>query len=183
MSDNNKVKNLKKCDTCPKKDRQKNLKKINGNWFCKKCNIKKRKEHREYLLREICGVRKRSDLEKEWAAKRKLKEEISKRHLREMKEIKSSKFNIKNTKRERIFGRRPHKVSYLSFYITRNEKEVLYSILIKKGYSYQEANNHIKQISKKMSEFSKELNKKERKDKKDISMVFKEEFAKLIDKV
>lgn len=175
------MKNLKECDTCGKKDRQKNLKKINGEWRCISCNSKKRKEHREFLKREICGIRKRNNLRKEWIEKRKLKESISKRHEREMKKIKGSKFSVENYKKLRVYGRRPQKTLSLSLYITRNEKDVLYRILTNKGYSSKEANDHIRLISIKMEELSKKLNKEKRK-KEDINIVFKEEFAKLIDR-
>ncbi len=173
--------NLKKCNTCGKEDKQKSLKKINRELRCRTCDSKKRKEHREFLKREVCGIRKISDLKKEWAEKRKLKEAISKRRKKELKEIKESKFDIKGYKAVRVFGRKSNKVANLSLYITRNEKDVLYRILVNKGYSPKEVNNHIKGISVKMIEHSKKLNKEKRK-KEDINIVFKEEFAKLIDR-
>ena len=172
---------LKECDICETKERRKNLKRINRIWMCGGCHRKKRNENREFLKRDILGIRKRSDLMKEWKEKRKLKEAIAKRHAKEIKKIKSSKYKIQDAKRERRFGRKPHKVSSLGLYITRNEKEVLYQILINKSYSSQEANEHIKQMCEKMNELSKKLNKMKR-EKEDINIIFKEEFAKLIDR-
>ena len=170
------------CALCPEKvNKLKYLVKTKDGFICRKCNSKKRLQHREFLKREVLGIRKRSDLEKAWREKRKLKEAIAKRRKKELKEIKESKFTIKGYKAVRVFGRRSHKVSALGLYISRNEKEVLYRILIGKGYSSQEANEHIKLVCEKMSELSVKLNKEKRK-KGDLNIIFKEEFAKLIER-
>lgn len=172
---------LSECGTCRIKKPVRDIKRIKKIITCKSCMGKRRDKHREFLKRDILGIRKRSDLIKEWKEKRKLKEAISKRHAKEMKKIKSSKYKIQDVKRERRFGRKPYKVSSLGLYITRNEKEVLYQILINKSYSSQEANEHIKQMCEKMRELSIKLNKMKR-EKEEINIIFKEEFAKLIDR-
>jgi len=43
----------KECDICGKKDRQKSLKRINGQWICKKCYVIRRKNKRNKLKKEI----------------------------------------------------------------------------------------------------------------------------------
>ena len=66
------------CDKCGEKVRRfKDLKKVNEGYLCPKCIRENRAKRREFLRRNILGIRKRSDLIKEWAAKRELRKNIT----------------------------------------------------------------------------------------------------------
>ncbi|HED05187.1 MAG TPA: hypothetical protein ENI61_00715 [Ignavibacteria bacterium] len=168
---------LKGCSNCNKEFKQKKLKKIKGRFICVCCYKKDRLKHREFLKEES----KNNKIEIKFEKSIKEKNKIKKKWEKEIKKIKDCKLIIKKTKRPRIFNYQKGKISSLGLYITRDEKKVLYFKLMNKGYSIQDANEYIKQISNKMSEFSKELNKSNGKEE-DLNMRFKEEFAKLVER-
>ena len=155
------------CDGCGIKVRRfKVLKKLNGGYYCSKCVIKKRKEHREFLKRKVLGIRKRKDIMKE-CKERKEKE-------KNLRKIVSSKPNIKSIKSIGI------RVSALGIYLTKNEKLVLYKKLIKKGLTGAESNKRIKNLINQMK-LVKEKIKETTKTKEELNKRFKEEFAKLVE--
>src|SRR3990172_12201486 len=67
-----------KCDSCPKEESYTKFKRMNGSWRCIPCYRKKIKDNREHLKRDVLGIRKKEDLVKEWEARRKLREALSK---------------------------------------------------------------------------------------------------------
>jgi len=154
-----------KCDYCSKEEIYTKMKRINGNWRCEKCVIRKRKENREHLKRDVLGIRKRSDLEKEWKIKR---EESEK--LRKIIESKAPK--IKGQKIKRV-------CKQLHFYLTSVEKQFLYRKYQTMGLSNQEMKERIENDSKFLNDLVKELREKN-KTEDEISNKFKEEFSKLI---
>lgn len=144
----------KECDICKNKFKKKELKKLNAGLVCSKCASEKRKKHREFLKRDILGIRKRSDLEKEWAKKR--KENLPK-----------------------IKGQKVKKVSrQLHHYLTKVEKYVLYKKYKALGWDSQTINNKIKQDTEYLKNFVEKM-KQQNKSNEEISKKFKEEFARL----
>lgn len=145
-----------KCDDCGiEVNRLKDLKKMNAGFFCSKCYSKRRKAHREYIKRDICGIRKRSDLEKEWAEKRKFQPP-----------------KIKGEMGIRI------KSSNYFFYLTKAERQLLWKKFIKMGLPDIQADRRIKQITLHLQALVINLRNKN-KTEIEISNKFKEEFAKL----
>ncbi len=153
------------CDKCGLGVRkEKFLKRLNGGSYCTKCCIEKRAEHREFLKRDVLGIRKREDLKKEWAAKR--------------KEKGIAKTNAPKIKGQKIQRR---KTSSLGLFITLDEKKVLFLKYIKKGFDQKEAGNKVKLICKKMSELLEKL-RKTKKNEAEINTAFKEKFARMVER-
>jgi len=101
------------------------LKKINGCWRCSKCNQQKRKEHREFLKRNICGIRTKEQQIKDWKKAREEKKII----IPKIKPIK----------------KRAHS-KQLHMYLTRDEKLILYKKFISHGFSEDVAKRRIANI-------------------------------------
>lgn len=149
---------FKDCDKCKKKGKQRLLKNIKDGWYCKSCQGIFRQEHREFLKRDVIGIRKRSDLIKEWEIKRKERELISPK-------IKGS-ISRSNS-------------NQLHFYITRDEREFLYRKYIHLGMNPINVEEKIERDVKFLSELIKRLREQKKTDE-DINKTFKEQFAKLI---
>jgi len=151
----------RRCDICKNLFPTKKLKKING-WRCLECNKQKRKEKREYLKREVLGIRKRSDLLKEWKEKRKLNE--SKPKIK----IKTRKENIKDIKKIKSNN-----------YFTQIEKQFLFRKYYNQGLEKEEIILKIKKNKEYLDNFVKDLITKQT-NEEDLNKKFKEEFSKLI---
>lgn len=67
---------------------------------------------------------------------------------------------------------------YLSIYLTKDEKSVLFKKYIQLGLSSEDADIRIKKVTDKLSNLVERL-RKQRKNNEEISIRFKEEFAKL----
>jgi hypothetical protein len=147
-----------KCDSCKNKvDKLKRLKKLKDGFFCNQCIKERRKDHREFLKRSILGIRKRTDLLKEWAEKKTL----------------TFKPQIKPVKKPF------KKVSSLGIYITRDEKNVLYRKYVRMGYSPMDSSEKVDRVCDKMRDLVTKL-REQKKSEQEINKKFKEEFAKLI---
>jgi hypothetical protein len=140
----------KKCVIC-NKEFDKEIKRINKEWICSKCYIQKKKNHREYLKREVLGIKKRS-LGK---IKEQPKPEIKKQKSSEIKSIK------------------------INNYFTITEKQFLFRKYYKKGLSKEEIIIRVNKDKEYLDNFVKDLMKQE-KQKEEISKKFREEFSKLI---
>lgn len=167
------------CDKCGKKVASfKKLKKVNEGYLCADCIRENRAKRREFLRREVLGIRKREDLMKEWAEKREARKEEQER-LKKM--YGEPKPKIKSIKPNKI------KISTLGIYVTKNEKLFLYKKLTtgKDPLTSEEANERIKLLSGEMLRVKEEI-KEELKLRLDIKKPqeefkkrFDEEFAKL----
>lgn len=147
------------CIKCGYEDKNKRkFKKLNSGVHCNDCARDKRKKRRDYLLHEVAGVRRRSTLEKEWKKKR--------------EERKINKPKIKSIVKERP------RISSLGIYLTKQEKDFLYYKYRGKGFHSLEANRKVKEAVEHLNNLIKKLRAKHKEDK-EISKVFKEEFAKL----
>jgi hypothetical protein len=142
------------CSVCEKDYPRRDVKIINKTVTCNGCVRKKRKEHREFLRKEIIKVRKR-----------RTREELERE---------------KGIKPPKMKGKKEIKVSRnVHFYITKEEKGVLYRKYESQGLNPQEVNKKVKFICEKMQEFVNKLREKKLRDE-EISTKFREEFAKLI---
>ncbi len=142
-----------KCTKCGKRvNKFKFLRKLDDGFFCINCYREKRKDHREYLKRNILGIRKREDILKECEERRKLNPP----------EIKGAKSG-------------PHR-SCLS--ISGVEKNILFKKFIKIGFSEAQARDRIEGIAEHLHCLIDQL-KNQKKTEKEINQRFKEEFAKL----
>ena len=125
----------KACDECGKIILFKRIKKINGNYFCKHCAIKIRKNHRketlensedkENIKRLTSELKNKSTIEK----RRKRKEE---KQLQPLK-IKGSKKTI---------------IDKTNCYISLQEKQNLFRILVNRGLDSDDAKERISNLVK-----------------------------------
>ena len=152
------------CGTCHLEKSKRDIKRINHEIICNFCFKERRKNHREFLKRDILGIRKRKDLVKEWEAKRKLREAIAK----EMPII------------PKIKGEKIKKVSrQLHFYITKDERKFLFKKYILQGLDYDLIKEKIKRDIEYLSNLIRKLREKDKLEE-EINKIFKEEFSKLI---
>lgn len=159
------------CGTCHIEKPKRDTKKINKKIICNLCIKKRRDKHKEFIKRDILGIRKRKDLLKEWKQKRKEKEEQI------PPKIKGS--NIEKLRSD-IIKRLSRKGSWYAFgYLTKVEKLVLYKKYVSQGMNPETASIKIKRDVKYLSEFVEKLRNKKKSDE-EIGKKFKEEFAKLI---
>ena len=135
--------------------KRKHLQSLKDGEFCDKCVQERRREHREFLKREVLHIRKRSDLKKEWAEKRRLMESLPK--------VNGSKTSS-----------RP-----LHFYITKNEKDFLWRKYVQMGLNPLNANERIKKDVKFLQDLVVKL-REQKKEEVDINSEFKEAFSKMI---
>lgn len=158
-----------KCNSCScEVEKLKYLKKLKDGLFCKKCYAERRAKKRDYLLHDVVGVRRRAELEVEWAKKR-----DEKRVLRvNKKEIDPSLPQIKGKRRY------SPKISQMGLYLSKEEKTFLYWKYRGEGLSSDEANLELKGAVEFLSEFVRKMREKKRSEE-EISVKFKEEFAKL----
>lgn len=144
------------CGTCHIEKPKREIKRIGHESRCKDCERKKRKKHREFLKRDILGIRKRITTNPP--------------------KIKGS--NIEKLRSD-IIKRQSRKGSWYVFgYLTKVEKLVLYKKYVSQGMNPETANIKIKRDVKYLLEFVEKLRNKKKLDE-EIGKKFKEEFAKL----
>ena len=123
----------RECDNCGKKVEFKHIKRINGNYFCKHCSIEIRKNHRKETIENSED-----------------KENI----IRLTSEIKNKRFNEKKIERKRLKDLTPPKpkgskktiVDKNNCYISMQEKQNLFRILINRGVDGDDAKERIKNL-------------------------------------
>jgi len=141
-----------KCNGCGNIVPVRKLKKINGGLLCPDCVRKKRKKHREFLLRDVIGVRKRSNLEKEWKKER---DKLNKFYQPKIRDKVMKGMNL-----------------------SRDEKNFLYRNCRKNGLTIDESRERMNNLTIKLKKLVKKLRKK-KVTEEEINRRFKEEFARL----
>ena len=154
------------CSECGKIKNRKKLRNINKSWICIPCQAEKRKEKRDYLLHEVLGVRRRSELEKEWRRNRAEKKKLMDLRNTLHPKIKGSREEMKKTPKS------------IYFYLTFTEKQVLFKKYIGLGLPEELADKRVKDIVKSLHELVEKLREK-RLEEKEIGIRFREEFAKI----
>lgn len=153
------------CPCCHKKVKDYEIKKTPSGFKCSSCVKEIREKRRDFLIHEVAGVRRRSNLKVEWEEKRRLKE------LQPV--IKGSKISTKGKKKN----------PQISFYITKDEKYILWKKFNNKklyNLSPEQIDLRINGICNEMKELVIKL-KKKNKSEQEINTRFKEEFAKLLE--
>lgn len=153
------------CGTCHIEKPKREIKRINKEIVCiNPCLKERRAKHREYLKRDILGIRKRSDLVKEWAEKRKNQEQERQERLPP---------KIKGQKKTGRGSRNP----YVGIYLTSVEKQIIY-----KKYAHLGLDFAKERLNKITTHFNQMIAKKKEEGKttEELNKTFKEEFAKLI---
>jgi hypothetical protein len=153
---------LFECGKCHKEKPKREMRRINNILICKDCYKEGKKEHREFLKRQVLGIRKRKDLLEEWKQKRK---------EREMYQF--PKINNSNKKR---LGKGS---AYIFCYLTKVEKQFLYKKYTSEGLDPERVKEKIEANIIHLSDLVRKL-MKQNKLKEEINRKFKEEFAKLI---
>ncbi len=145
------------CDSCEKLTSRKELgRKVRGEYLCKKCKIKKREAHREKTI-EGAGI---------------------KDDLRELKNKEARESRSRNKKSNRKPGRPPKdygsegapipkgsklltKKKQTSCYLTFQERQALFRILIKRGVDNKEAKERIQELVDSQRDLRKKLEEKD----------------------
>lgn len=157
------------CDECSKEVRkQRHLKKLKERHICEECYIKHLKEHREKTI-EDAGIKeelKKLDkkIKSDWSEKNKerLREYSRKRYASSKDyEVKRYKQNLPKIK--------PIKRTKSNCYLTLQEKQDLFKILIKKGLSYEETTERIKKLVNQLSEVRNQLKLQNKEKELEIS--------------
>lgn len=154
------------CEICFLDKPKHKIKRIRKKWVCVDCYKEGKKKNRDYLIHEVLGRRRITDLKKEWAEKRKQKE------LEEKLIKKPFMFEVKGEKRIKISRQ-------LHFYLTHNERQVLYKKYISQGLDSKEANLKVNADAEYLSNFVRRV-REEKKSEEEVNKNFKEEFSKLI---
>jgi len=176
----------KRCDKCGKEDKRKNLKRINGNWFCIKCHRKKLEKRRENITRNVLGISKEQELEEKKIIQKDNKKKYNGNYKEYQRDYTKKKYwENKKSEVPKIKGEKPVKEKTIDLmrglYLRRDEKVFLYEKAIKNGLNPHQANEIINQIVNRLNELKTKMIK-QNKTEDEISMRFKEEFAKLIDR-
>jgi len=108
------------CERCKKEKPRREIKRLRDGLTCIQCIQEKRKEHREFLKRKVCGIRKREDVMKEAKEKRERKEKNSLFKKQIVKPIIRGVKKIIRTKQ-------------IHLYLTKDEKKFLYFKCINQG--------------------------------------------------
>ncbi|KKM06105.1 hypothetical protein LCGC14_1747250, partial [marine sediment metagenome] len=118
-----------KCRTCGIEKSKRDTKKINNQRICKSCLKKRRYKHREFIKRDVLGIRKRGDLLKEWKEKREIKKaekEVIKQAIKEERERKKRNKSV-------TLKRLPRQKIKIYSYLSLEEKQLLFKKYYKQG--------------------------------------------------
>lgn len=150
------------CCICNKKQEgREKFKRLNKGWMCTNCRKEEREKKRDFLLHEIAGIRRRSDLEKEWAENRKKKE--IERNLPKIIGADRKKKGVNKA---------------MGTYLRKDEKELLFRKYVKEGLPPEKANRCIEDAIE-FLKLTVEKLKEQGKEEGEINRIFKEEFAKI----
>jgi len=176
----------KRCDKCGKEDKRKNLKRIKGGWLCEKCHKEKLEKKRENIKRNVLGITEEQELEEKKIIQKNDKKKYNGNYKEYQRDYAKKKY-WKNKKLEvpKIKGEKPVKEKTIDLmkglYLRRDEKLFLYKKLIANGLTKLQARERINQNIKNLEQLKTKMIK-QNKPEEEISKIFKEEFAKLIDR-
>lgn len=168
---------LKKCDICKKEDRQKNLKKIKGMWYCSKCYRNLRLNHRKESIKEagieeeLKELRHKSEREFREKNKEKLKEYYKRRYHEKNPDstyYNKGLINLEKDSKPRVNGLKEKKTQSVC-YLTLEEKRLLFSYLLKNGLSYESAGERITELVKRLSDLRFELKEKKKSEEEIVN--------------
>ena len=143
----------KKCDKCCEQTKVKYLKKIRGVLYCKNCAKELRLNRRKETI-ELSGIEEELKI-----LNRKIKRDYQRKFVERNKTNESPeeyfpKIKVSN-KKEKVNG----------YYISTQEKRLLFSMLIKRGMSYEDAGQRMKELIESQSKLTEELRNKNKPEK------------------
>lgn len=147
----------RECDKCREETEGKHLGKIRGKMLCKKCRTERRLEHRKETREQGREYRERA-MEQSKEAKAGYDKHITRRY-RKKNESKEAPI----PKGSKVLKKRPRYQSYL----TLQEKQVLFGMLVKRGSSPEEAKERIQDLVEQQREIRESL-KEENKSEDEI---------------
>jgi len=134
----------KECDKCGKKVRIKHLKRINKNYVCKHCSVEIRRNHRKETIENSGDKEIIKELDKELR-----KEDNRKQHeKRKQKRI----LRIKDSTPPKPKGSKTTIVNKNNCYISMQEKQNLFRILLNRGVDGDAAKERIKNLVRSQKE-------------------------------
>ena len=161
----------KPCDKCRELTQIKHLGKIHGKQLCKKCRIEVRKNHREETITQTSE----DEREKIRELSKKQKAEYRKAYYEKNKKLKQSKSKeipiIKGGKLEK-------KKQKSNSYLSKEDKQQLLRILMKKGLYFKEAKERLNNVVEEQSRV-REIMKAKNKSEEQIKIKQKEMLEEL----
>ena len=154
---------LKKCDTCKKEERQRNLKRVGKEWLCSKCYQERRLNHRKQTIKEqgigeeLKELRNKQNREYRELNKEKLRAYHRARYHENKPEATyyNKIINLEKNTPLRANYKKPREVN--TCFLTLEEKRILFGQLIKGGMDGYQAKerlsllvNQLKDIRDKM---------------------------------
>lgn len=140
------------CSECGKEVRKKYMKRIRGKDICKKCNSENRKERRKETINNSGIKEKLKELDKK--IKNKYNREYQRKRYEKVK-------RIKTTEPPKIKGNKLYnKKEKSSAYITFEERQRLFGMLIRRGVDAEEAKERISNLVKEQSRVKKLMKQK-----------------------
>ena len=152
---------------CGNPIRFKHAKKIKGKYYCGKCAIEIRKEHREETIRMSGIGEELRELDN------KIKNESSKKYRQTKKK---EKIVLDREKKRPTSKKRGFKTSNMC--MTLAEKQALFRKNIAEGMTYEEADKRVRETQEYLKEFSKTLKEKNMSEE-DMNKKFKDKFSEL----
>jgi hypothetical protein len=168
---------LRKCNTCEKEERQRNLKRIGKEWFCSECYKIKRLNHRKESIKEagieeeLKELRHKSEREFREKNKEKLKEYYKRRYHEKnptSEYYNKGLINLERDSKPRVNGIREKKPTS-NCYLTLQEKRLLFSYLLKNGLSYESAGERISELVKRLSDLRFQLKEKKKSEEEIVN--------------
>ena len=134
----------RECDGCGKKVEFKHLKRINGNYFCKHCSIEIRKKHRKETFENSEDKERIKEIERE------LRREDNKKQIEKRKQKRI--LRLKDLTPPKPKGSKTTIVDKNNCYISMQEKQNLFRILLNRGVDSDDAKERIKNLIRSQKE-------------------------------
>jgi len=140
----------KECDGCGEKTERKHLGKIRGKQLCKRCRKEKRLDHRKETMTQGREFREKVRIQSK-EAKKGYEKHIARRYRK-----KNESQEAPVPKGSKVLTKKPRYQSYL----TLQEKQVLFGMLVKRGSSAKDAKERIQNLIEQQKEIREDLKEK-----------------------
>ncbi len=166
---------------CNEKKAKPDIKRIGRQWKCCKCLRKQRKEKRDYILHNVAGVRRRTEILEEVRIRKEERERIREEKRNFTPIVPGS---IQEKRKDKASIRQGRLGSWYIFgYLTKTEKEFLYKKYTTRKENPLQPEQAWAKIKKDVAHLSEHVKKLRQKniDEEKIGNKFKEEFAKMLE--
>ena len=143
----------KKCGDCKGTFEYKKLVKIRGRFLCKDCKVKVREAHRAETINTMTEEERNKLRELTLEAGRQYREAFKKRDKKVERDQEAKAPEIKGSKKEK---QKKKSNSYLTF----EEKKCLITMGLKRGLTFEESKEHVKDIVKEQARVREEMQDK-----------------------